>query len=192
MALGVDRVDRNGDVVGDGWPDAVGAAALAAGEGRPILLTGHDAVSPETLDVIDTLGVEDVTVVGGTAAILPAVDAQLSARGLSTDRVAGTSRFETARAVADRAIAAGADPTRLWIATGRAFPDALTAGPAVAADGGVLLLAETGDPAVNGVIVDYLVANGEDIDTVRLIGGSSAISDDLAVHIEALLFGSGR
>ena len=93
-----------------GWPDALAGAALAATRGVPILLTEQGTLPPATLAAVTDLGLEQITIVGGEAAVAPAVATQLEGAGATVDRVAGSNRFETAVAAAFRAVDAFSDP----------------------------------------------------------------------------------
>lgn len=76
-------------VTGADFPDALAAAPLAASLDAPILLTGADRVPEPTMGVLDELGVSDVLLLGGTAAIGAAVDDQLSEADLEVRRLPG-------------------------------------------------------------------------------------------------------
>lgn len=185
VVLGEDQGDQ------PGWADAVAVGPLAASQGRPILLaTGGPQLPAATLQALANTNVAEVAIVGGSRAVRPSVDGALEFRGYRVRRVAGASRFETADAVAKVAAADGADPTRLSLATAGQYPDALAAGPAVAVDGGVLLLVDGSGLASNGHVLDWLDQHGGAIETVRLIGGPEALSEQLATEIaENLLAG---
>lgn len=60
-----------------------------------------------------------VTVVGGTAAVSQAVEDLVAANGATVTRLAGPTRYDTARAVADHARTDGASTA--YLATGLAF-----------------------------------------------------------------------
>ena len=122
-------------VAADRWPDAVAVSGLAARTGAPILLVDQDRIPTETLQAL--AGITDVRVVGGSGVI---GDAVVSALGAT--RIAGATRYETSALLAAASVAAGADGEREWIATGNDWPDALAAGPASAADSGVLHLVD--------------------------------------------------
>lgn len=97
-------------------------------------------------------------------------------QGVDVTRVSGGNRYETSLAVADLAAEAGDDPAHPWLATGRNFPDALAAGPAVATMGGVLLLVDgrslNGSPEVR----EWLDGKADVLRRVTLVGGDAAIS----------------
>lgn len=124
-----------------GWEDALTVAPLAAFQGRPILLTRTDSLPSETADALESQKVDQVTVVGGLQAVSAGVESQ-AAVGRQTRRLAGVDRYDTSAIVHREAMAAGMSAANLWIATGRNFPDSLSAGPAVAAAGDSLLLVD--------------------------------------------------
>jgi putative cell wall-binding protein len=171
-----------------GWPDAMAVASLAAMQRRPVLLVEHGRVPEQTSRALTALGAGTATVVGGTAAVSDTVVAQLRAAGLTVDRVAGATRYDTSVAVGHRALEAGADPGRVWLVTGHGYADALAAGSAAASAGGVLLLVDgrrlDRSPAVQDWLAD-LAGYG----SVTLVGGPAAISFDVEQQVAELLGG---
>jgi putative cell wall-binding protein len=161
-----------------GWADAVAVSGLAAATGRPLLLTRTGRLPDATLTELRKLEVTSVTIVGGPAAVSPHVENQLQAAGLKVDRLAGHNRYQTSAAIADASIGVevGMHPSRPWLATGMAFPDALAAGPAVAADSGVLLLVK---PHHLGVAGDWLHQHPAKR-VLTVVGGKAAVSDAVA------------
>jgi putative cell wall-binding protein len=115
------------------FADSLAAGAWAAEQGWPILLTTPDVLAPATAAAVQDLGVERVLLLGGEAAIAPQVEAELEALGVDVDRVAGTTRVDTAVAVArERGFDDEADADRVILVEGQA-PDAWAAGFAAAA-----------------------------------------------------------
>ncbi len=90
---------------GADFPDALAAGPLAYRMHLPVLLTRPDAVPAATGEVVRELGVERVLLLGGSAAVSPAVEEQLRASGLQVERLAGQDRAQTAAAVADALLA---------------------------------------------------------------------------------------
>jgi Tol biopolymer transport system component len=170
-----------------GWPDAVAVSGLAALEGRPILLVTQPALPPATREALESLPVDAATVVGGTGAVSAAVESAVADTGVAVDRVAGASRYATSAALAARADAAGADAARPWLATGRNWPDALAAGAAVAADGGVLLLIDgeafAGSPATRDRLAEV------DVDRAVVVGGAGVVRPEARAAVEGVLAG---
>ncbi len=158
-----------------GWPDALAVAPLAAYQGDPILLVERDAIPSATAKAFEDLGLESVTIVGGPAAVSDAVAESLADDfGLAVKRLAGADRYETSRKVADVATAAGLTDHRLWLATGTNFPDALSAGPAVVANGGLLLLVN--GPTIGDASLRWIRDHSPVLEGVRFLGGEAAIS----------------
>lgn len=89
---------------------------------------------------------------------------------VTAGRVAGDSRFSTAAAISQAAHAPGVP--RVYVGTGRSYPDALAAGPAAARAGGPVLLTER----------DHLpAATAAELDRLRpaeivVAGGTAAVS----------------
>jgi putative cell wall-binding protein len=159
-----------------GWPDAVSVSALASSQRRPILLVEAGRLPDETAQALADLDATAATVVGGTVAVSQAVFDTVADQGVDVTRVSGGNRYETSLAVAGLAAEAGDDPAHAWFATGRNFPDALAAGPAVATMGGVLLLVDgrslNGSPEVR----EWLDGKADVLRRVTLVGGDAAIS----------------
>lgn len=89
-------------------------------------------------------------------------------------RSAGATRYETAVAVYDLALAAGLDVSTLWLATGRDWPDALTSGPIVGRLGQTVLLVDGLDPAGSPAVLDRLRVEPGVVEELRVIGGEAA------------------
>lgn len=176
----------------DLFPDALAGNYLAGAEGAPILLSHTDEVPQETLDELARLGVTDVTLLGGTAALDDSVQAALEAEGYTVSREAGTDRYETAADIATSQDAATigttADGRTALLATGEKFADALTGGPLAYANSHPLLL--TPSAALGDDASGALEALG--IEHVVILGGSSAVSDTVEAELTAMGMTSER
>jgi putative cell wall-binding protein/protocatechuate 3,4-dioxygenase beta subunit len=166
-----------------GWPDAVAVSALAAHQRRPILLVMTDRLPDETAAAL--AGVEAATIVGGHAAVGPTVETAIADLVPHVDRLAGAHRYATSSAIATRHSTVGGDPQRTWLVTGANWPDALAAGPAASASGGVLHL-------VDGVDLDastHSWLSSHQPRSVTIVGGTAAISDSVEQQIAAIVRG---
>lgn len=171
---------------GRGWPDAVAVSSLASWTARPILLVTQSRLPDATADALADLGLDDAVVVGGAAAVGADVVAAIEGRGVTVGpRLAGDNRFLTSLAVAEASVDAGMDDSRLWIATGRAFPDALVAGPAAASTGAPLLLVH-GTSMTSESDSAAWFDDHTPIDRVVLLGGEAAITATVATVIRSL------
>ncbi|MBW3662014.1 MAG: tandem-95 repeat protein [Actinobacteria bacterium] len=176
---------------GRGWPDAVAVSGLAAFQQRPIVLAERDVLPGASAAVLDALGVTQATIVGGEAAVSAAVAGQITQHDVEVGRIAGANRYDTSRQVAEWAVVAGMDPATLWVATGLNFPDALAAGPAVAATKGVLVLVhgQTLDNAPASL--EYIEAQAASIARVALVGGDKAVTETVAGQIADAIAAAG-
>jgi putative cell wall-binding protein/lysophospholipase L1-like esterase len=160
-----------------GWPDALAAGATAATEGRPVLLTRARTLPTATRQWLAARPGVHVEIVGGTASVSAEVEATLRGIAAGVGRTAGPDRFATAVAVARRR---STPPVQLWIATGRTFPDALVAAPALARADGTLLLVD-GQAGTLPAVVDAYVretAGGRTaggVTRVHALGGTASV-----------------
>ena len=161
----------------DTFPDALAGGPLAAKVGGPLLLTPPTGLDPTVQAEIVRVAAPGSTVyiLGGTSALSATVDTKLTGLGFVPKRLAGTSRFGTAVAIAD----AMGDPTTVFEATGLNFPDALSGGPAAIKTGGVILL--TNGAAQSSETAAYLAAHPGG--THYALGGPAATADSSATPL---------
>lgn len=153
------------------WPDAMVGSYLGAATGQPVLLTSPDRLPATTAALLDGV---DVTVIGGEVAIPRAVVSGLDV----TRRLAGSDRYATAVAVTDGLQRAGrVDAERVWAATGTNWPDAITAGPVVAALGDTLVLIDGGGHGFATATSAWMHRLAGASQTGRVIGGPDAVLD---------------
>lgn len=168
-----------------GWPDALSAAGVASLAGEPILLVTRDDIPQATMAAVQASGADQAVIVGGSAAVSAAVEATLAAHVGDVERVAGADRYATSAKAADLAVAADGDAAYPWLATGRDWPDALAAAPAVTRDGGVLRLVG-GDTWQLPIDVDTWLTRGDENAVLRtvVVGGSTAVGPPARTAIE--------
>lgn len=162
---------------GEGFADALSAAPLAAAYDAPILLTRRTTTPAATLSALAELGVADVLVMGGTAAVGTEVSNALEL-DYQVSRVAGADRYGTAAQAAREAFLGGADVAVL--ASGEDFPDALAAAPLAAAYDAPILL--TGRSATPAATLDALADLG--VADVLVLGGTAAVSTEVTNRLE--------
>lgn len=171
--------------LGTDFPDAVAAGALAASPARvPVLLTEPDAVPGATLEAIGELGAGEVLVLGGPAAIDESVEDELVAAGLAVTRVAGRDRYDTSRqAILEaRERFPEDEPRTLHLATGEAFPDALTAAALAARERALLLINPT--DRIPDASYEWLSSQGSLLSELVAIGGPAALSPQAVAEVE--------
>ncbi len=159
---------------GRDFPDALSGAAVAAGLGAPVLLTAPTTLPESTAAEVSRLAPAEVVILGGPSAVSAAVaDAVAATTGVSPQRWAGPTRYETAAAISAEVIPDG--PTAsVALATGANFPDALAAAPVVGPRGAPIILLPPAGPIPDDVIREL---RRLDPMTLQVLGGPAAVSD---------------
>jgi putative cell wall-binding protein len=165
------------------FPDAVVGGPLAAQLDMPLLLTNPTSLDSRVAAHLKKL-TEAVTtpkplvyIIGSTGAVSATVERSLARLGYDVVRIAGPDRYatsvEVARTLDAGYAAAGYTGPRsaAFLADGRNFPDALSAGPAAAQLLGSVLL--TNGTSVPAVVRSYLNSR-RDISTIHSVGRSAA------------------
>lgn len=161
-------------VNGTAFADAVAASAIAAHQGRPLLLTATAEVPAATQAYLDEGLVTSLQLVGGSAVIAEGVAQTLAEEIRDVSRIAGADRYETSLLLAEAGVLAGQDPTQLSLATGTDWPDALAAGPAAAVDEGVVLLVPA-EVTADAPAARWLEQHAAILEDVRVLGGTAAV-----------------
>lgn len=152
----------------------------ASVHGSPVLLVRSDHIPAATRQVLAELGPDRVTVIGSEAAVSQKVFNEL-ADLYEVTRVEGENRYETAAALAQLYDPATVDT--VYIASGAegAFADALS-GAALAGSREVPVLLTKPDHAP-AVVVETLAHL--DPENIVIIGGTAAVSDQVAAQVGA-------
>jgi putative cell wall-binding protein len=158
----------------DNPADALAASSLSGVKEAPILLTYSTKIDQSVLDELTRLNAQKIYILGGKAAIQPAVESELSDLGYTVERVAGATRFETAAKINE--VAGTSTSTKAIIANGYTVADALSA---------------SADAAINGVPI-YLSNKNQlpvnlpsSVTYVEIYGGTAVISDALENELES-------
>ncbi|ACU70726.1 Putative cell wall-binding domain-like protein [Catenulispora acidiphila DSM 44928] len=159
----------------DQFADALSGNALAIAKGGPLLLTDRHKLSPEVAKELTRILPPGATIylLGGEQALSPQVAADVTALGFKVDRIGGTDRFATSVHIAQTI---GGTPGSVAVATGKDYPDALTAGAGVSGSStspkvttGVVLLTDGG--ALPKETKDYLAGIDPTVSKVYAVGG---------------------
>ncbi|WP_347548444.1 cell wall-binding repeat-containing protein [Pseudalkalibacillus hwajinpoensis] len=149
------------------FPDALAGAPLAYQLKGPILLAKTNELPEETAKEIRDLGAKKAIILGGVNAISTSTEEAIKSLGITTERISGKDRYETAAKVAKRM---GGSPDQAVIAYGLKFPDALAIAPYAAQNGYPILLVDKSKvPEATGQTL-------EGIDNTIVIGGDQVIS----------------
>jgi len=174
---------------GDNFADGLAASPLAYRNKIPVVLTRPTELSWDAADIIEFLEINDITILGSTAAISAGVEAEV--RALDTKpavrRLGGTDRYATAQEIAKHAFENSlATKGFIGVATGLDFPDALAGGVAAGERGGIIIL--TAPAALSANWVGYLPgAYGSTKPDIQLYGGNNVLSDNVMNKLKEML-----
>lgn len=163
----------------DALADALAIGPVSALERSPVLLTIKDSLAKESKASLEDLEVKYVTIVGESEAISDLVVAELEVMGIEVDRVGGSTREETALAIANRYFP---EPSNLIVAYGRSTVDALVGGYFGYLKGGPILL--TNDNGITEETKEYIRFNN--LDTF-VLGGTAVVGQATFNQIEESL-----
>jgi putative cell wall-binding protein len=153
---------------GTNFPDALAGAPLANYRNAPILLTGKDTLHETVKDAIYELGVEKVTILGGTGVISKKVEDELiEDHGVRTMRISGVDRYETAVAISKKL----PKTDTAIVVNGKNFPDALSVASFAAQNWYPILLSEKDSmPSVS-------LTQAKTYENNFVIGGTGVVSN---------------
>lgn len=119
------------------FPDALASVPLAHKLNAPILLTTPKKLPIETINEIKRLRATQVIILGGPNAVSSELEVYLKQNlGVSTQRIAGATRFETSEAIASRL----GTYEKAFIVNGYNYPDALSIGSYAAVSNAPIIL----------------------------------------------------
>ena len=164
-SLGVDKFDNI--IVADGrnYPDALTGSYLAKVKNAPILLV-NDSSASLIKDYIkrNLKSGGTVYILGGTGAVSSSFEKNVKNTGISVERLAGKTRYETnINILKESDVKKG----NLLICSGKGFADSLSAS---AAGMPILLVGDTISPEQKAYM------NGLSIDELFIIGGAGAVN----------------
>jgi putative cell wall-binding protein len=157
---------------GTTFPDSLSGGSPAGRRKAPILLTAPTDLPAATRAELVRLAPRSIVILGGTSAVGGRVETALrSLTGGGVTRIAGADRFATAAMISARYFPAGAPVA--YVATGRSFPDALSAGAAAARLGGPVLLVDR--DTIPGAVRSELGRLRPQ--RIVVVGGTAVVSD---------------
>jgi putative cell wall-binding protein len=187
------RVSVAGLARGDAFADAL-ASVNAIDTESPLLLTSVSSLPAPTSFAMRDLGVGTAVIMGQTDVVSAQVENQLKERGVTSERIAGRDRYETARLAYERyynfeaKVPGLVDGLRTaFLTSGVQFADAMTAGPVAARQTLPLLLtAPDSLPTATRTALAYDGFGRYAIEQVVVVGGAGAVSDRVVRQLRGL------
>lgn len=160
---------------GNNYPDALAGGPLAYLLGAPILLVSKNQLDASTIAEIQRLGAKHAYILGGTGAVGENVADEVRGMGLTVERISGSTRFETATAVAKKIDELrGGKPSLAFFVYANNYPDALAISNIAALTASPILYIE-GNGNLRDTTKQYMDSCGS-IDFSVIIGGPALIS----------------
>lgn len=162
---------------GRGFPDALAGSALAGRQDVPVLLTAPDELPAETVEALQRLKPKRIVVLGGSTVVSdPVVTALKKYTSGTVTRLRGANRYATAEQVSRQF---PVSTTRVYVATGDNFPDALAASARAGSQGVPVLLTRKGElPQETVTALNRLQPT-----QIFVVGGSTVISDAVVTQL---------
>ena len=152
------------------FADSLSASAV----GKPIMLV-NKTLYPEQKEFVSGQGSDNFYLIGGEGAVSNTVNSELKRYG-SVERLAGSDRYATSKAVADKFFPDGSET--IVIASGDTFPDGLTGGPlAMSLSSPLFLVNDRNFASAAEYTREY------NLNAVTVVGGMGAVSSDAAEHV---------
>lgn len=165
---------------GADYPDALSASAAGGALDAPVVLvkgSATHAVPHQVKQRLQKMGVEEVLIAGGTSVVGTSLETDAKRTFRSVKRLAGTTRYGTNMAVNEylNSLPQTGRVSRIWMATGKQFPDALSAAVPAGAPNARLVLSN-GECVPSPVVTSWIDgAQYGRVNKVRLAGGTKAL-----------------
>ena len=189
IAKKLDKSDTAVVTTSWGYEDALSAASFAYAKKAPIFLANYNTATLDTssIQTMKDKGVKKVYIVGGTSVVSPEVEAQLSAAGITVERIAGDTAYDTSAKLATKLISLGMSANNMAIATGWGYTDALAGAALCGKQNSVMVLADnTNQTAIN----DVVAANKQSIKNYYIFGGTSVVGDSATNALKGVFTGT--
>lgn len=162
-------------VTGEDFSDAVSVSSVAAQKGMPIILVPKDSLNESTSIFLKDANISKTYVIGGEDIIGDEVFKALP----SPERIEGGDRYQRNTVILKR-FENDINFSKVYIATGNEFPDALGASALASKDASPVILV---DKTFSSVSRSFIINKLPVIKEVGAIGGNGAVSDTVLAEV---------
>lgn len=156
-----------------GIVDALTATPYASLKKAPILMTQNNKLNEDTKKELTRRGIKTVDIIGGTASVSDSVKAEIEKMGITVNRIAGNSKYETSLKVA-KEVDKISNISKIAVANGEVLADAVSVAAPAAQNKMPIILAHP-SKGLDDATKTYI--KGEGISTSYVIGGTSSVSN---------------
>jgi len=181
--------DADAEVVyiasGENFPDALAVAPIAASDGAALLLVGRNSIPVEIVAELTRLNPTRIVVIGGAGAISEAVFGMLTgyAGEGGITRLGGLDRYETAR-ITVRDHWTDGSASLVYVASGRNFPDALSAAAAAGSQGAPVIIVDGSQNQLDAATAALITSLGTT--DIAVAGGVAVVSEGILNDLAAI------
>lgn len=155
-----------------GIVDALTATPYASLKKAPILMTQSTKLNEDTKKELTRRGVKTVDIVGGVNSVSDSVKAEIEAMGITVNRIAGDSKYDTALEVAKK-IDDISDISKIAVANGEVLADAVSVAAPAAQNKMPIILAHP-TKGLDAETKKYI--DSQEVSKSYVIGGTSSVS----------------
>lgn len=173
-------------VTGENFPDAIGAATVAAEKGAPVILMPSDRIASISITELKRLKIQHVDVVGFNDVSFSLIKKEIQRQSpqIEVTSLRGADRYATTVALVKTRPGL---VSKIYLATGEKFPDALAGAALTAHSEAVLLLVPEDNLEAQLELVAYIKEHAMDITTLGVFGSSNVIKDPLVNQVIKML-----
>lgn len=158
---------------GENYPDALSIASWAASSGAPIILSGSKSIPNSVAAYLkdNDNNVSTTYVIGGDGVVSDKVMSKLK----NAKRIGGKDRYATNLQVMNT-FKDSFNFEKVYIATGDAFPDALSGSALAAQSNSAIILSGAGSQPATKSFIDSISGS---LNSAYVLGGTGAVSDSM-------------
>ena len=174
-------------VSGENFADAMSMSPYSYALKAPVFLANSNGeLTQESKQAIADGDFDTVVIAGGDAVVSEDAEKELASDVVSDAevvRLAGAGRYETSAKVATWCAENGLGYSNVSVASGEDFADALTGGALCGSRNSVMMLVGSTE-AQAAPATAVLKENASSLETVSVLGGTAAVSDDIKKEVE--------
>lgn len=160
------------------FPDALSGAAAAASKGSPVLLATTTGIPSATRSELSRLKPQKIILLGGTGTLNNDVQTELKKYAATVTRIGGLDRYEVSAAISKASFSSAT--SKVYIANGTVFPDAVSGAAAAGMNTSPVLL--TTSDGIPGAVRTELTRLKPT--QIILLGGTGSLSPTLAAALK--------
>ncbi|MDR3601977.1 MAG: cell wall-binding repeat-containing protein [Desulfosporosinus sp.] len=163
--------------------DALSISPIAAKLGMPILLTARDSVPSEITNYLSQNTITQTYVLGKADGITSDDGVADNSAFPNPTRITGDNLYQRNVNI-NKLFSNNLNFSKVYMATGKTFADALAGSALAATTGSPLILADNDIPQVTK---DFITSEAGSVTSTYVLGGAGAISDNTVQTVESLL-----